>query len=207
MKVTMTMYKVIRTTVARGISLLEALLILIIIAVMALSVVTYVRQAQRQTQITAFMSEFRALIEAAQAYNNAHGSFEGITIDDIVTMHTIVPRYNVVTIYQGNSSSSARLIDPWTGLSADVTGEPSAIGIAPTNANNTQVLISLYELPYFACQQVLEQVSAFTTVLDAQGAPVTGSLSLFCVNAATNPSGNNTLGVTVQLRYPKDEVM
>ena len=176
----------------QGISLLEALFVLVIIAIMTLAVITYVRQAQRQTQITALMAQMRGLIEAAEDYNNANGSFDGISATKIVKMHTIVPRYNVII---GNA-----LISPWTGLSSSDT-EGSNITVGSINEGE-KIEIGLHQLPYFACQQVLEQLSNFTSVYNTAGKAVSGSLSTFCVNARV--ADDNTLGVTVYLHYPKD---
>ncbi|MCD6055041.1 MAG: hypothetical protein K0R12_3 [Gammaproteobacteria bacterium] len=174
-----------------GISLLEAVFTLMIIAAMILATVAYFRQAEHQTQITALLSEVRGVIEAAEEYSNATGSFNGISVDDIAKAHTIVPRYNVVIKAWGGY-----LIDPWTGL------EPSGSDTAGIQVSavegGSRLSIKIDKLPSFACEQVLDQLTQF---MDIGG---TGSLDnkTFCIHLNT-ADPYTTLGEGVTFIYPK----
>ena len=185
-------------------SLLEAIFILLIIAVITLSTVTYIRQARRQSQIAALLSEIQGVISAASDYSDAQDNFEGISAKDIAAMHTIVPRYNIVMVDQNE------LIDPWTGLSQSAQGAnnvPPGITVASA-AQNKNVQIRIEQLPAFACEQVLTQLSPLVTILDPDHlTPITSSIQDWCIaqNLAVRQAHAGALGASVVLQYPKSK--
>lgn len=173
---------------SRGFSMLEALFVLTIIALALLASVTYFHQASHQTQITAFLSEVKGIIQAAEEYNDEMGSFKGINATEIVKKHYIVPRYNIII------EKTNYLVTPWTELTSDST---AGVTVQTDGKDTSHMVMTIGYLPSFACEQVLNQLDQFMTIND-KGNKKTKT---FCIQKNTGNSVDNSFSFT----YPKKD--
>lgn len=180
----------------RGFSLLDAIFTLVIIAVITLASVTYFRQAEHQVQTTALLSEIKAVIQAAEEYNNENGNFAGIDATAIAKKHYVVPRYNVILPLNGVNY----LVDPWTGL--DPSGvDIAGITVAQVRNDPSHMQMTIVHLPSFACGQVLVQLNQYMDI-QYQGGFTDGQIQQYCIWQNTRDKFT-TLGEPFTFTYPK----
>ena len=172
----------------KGLSILEVVLLLLVIAVMLITSVFYFRQAERQAQIVAFFGEMNGVIQATNDYYEQNGSFTGFSTLDIVKANTIVPRYNVLLANADGSGS--RVIVPWSG--ARQAGNPP--GIVPYRVYASSIEFRLYATPSYACQQVVEQLAQFSDIIGVSSA---SDLKNYCLER------NSGSMITISFTYPK----
>lgn len=124
----------LRIKFGKGISLLEVMLSLAIIAIILVLASRYFILAQNNTNMTQALNEIQNINAAAQNWRLSHGDFSGISMQGLIDR-------NLLPATAENN--------PWGGKT-DVT---------PSSANASQYTIIMRKIPRSACKNLLLELN------------------------------------------------